>query len=91
MAGAAIQAEKSFLAKSLKIGLEPWETCELRPLLRREGPQAFPHGQVLSPSYCFLLDLSERATGKAGGRRGGAWWGEDGSQCLPTFLRGPCV
>lgn len=49
-----------FLAKSLRIGLEPQETCKFRPLSRREGPEAFPYLPVLSLLYGFPFALLGR-------------------------------
>lgn len=43
LAGAANWAEDSFLANSLRIGLEPQETCKLEPFSRREVREALSH------------------------------------------------
>lgn len=94
LAGAASQAEKSFLAKSLKIGLEPQETCKLGPLGGERRPTGISSLEVLSLFYGFPRDLLGRDMGGREDRREKRRWGvreKMVSQCLLTFLRDPCV
>ena len=94
LAGVATRAETSFLAKSLRIGLELQETCKLRPLIRRE---ALSH--VFTCWYSHFSMSSFLFSGDWGGdaraywRKEGGWQGEGGTQaaCLLEASVTPCL